>query len=118
MLRKSKRSIASGRKSETDILLVENHNSQVITRIDTAKRLKEERILNRKIWEQMVRKHIWPTQEKMKELIEITSISEIAKAVGVSVVCISKKCKQWDLKVKPPEYWNFHEKVRSENFIF
>jgi hypothetical protein len=82
-----------------------------------AKERKTERSKNKKLLEAMTSEHTWPTADRMKDLVELTSLSEIAKAVGVSVTCISMKCRKLGLRAKPPEYWSHRPRLKAEEVV-
>jgi hypothetical protein len=116
IIRKMRRAVASGRVSGVEFL--NEYQETLRIKASIAEQRKAIRSQNREAWEQMVSSHKWPTSEKLAEFLELTSISEIAKAIGVSVSCVAQKCKKLGLRTKPPEYWTWRERVKAKDLVY
>jgi hypothetical protein len=108
-LRNAKRAVKRGTATEIEKNIVAEHELMLIKRGSEAVQKRKVRQTNAKIMHEKLKSHKWPTRHRMEELIELTSLSEISKLIGVSVNCVSLKCKQLKLKAKPPEYWTWRK---------
>jgi len=118
ILRNSKRAVASRRCTDIDLEIIKSHEERMKEREEKAIIVKVRKATNRAIMNAQIGKHNWPSQEKMSEFVELTSLSEIAKAVGVSVSRVALKCKQWGIKAKPPEYWTYKSRLKVSELMY
>lgn len=114
-LRNAKRAIGTKRDSETSRDIIQAHSERMMEKKVIAEERKTKRKRNKELLDDMISKHMWPTTDQMRELVELSSLSEISRAIGVSVTCVSMKCKKLGLTVKAPEYWSHRTRMKAKD---
>jgi hypothetical protein len=113
LLRKARRAIVRGDYTETDLEIIKNHEVKMQQREIAAQKVKDRLKINGEKIRLEISKHQWPSRQRMAEWVELTSLSEIAKTVKVSIRSISLKCMQWGIKAKPPYYWSHRPRLKA-----
>ena len=109
-VRKAKRAAAAGRATDADVKTILEHEASMKNRKEAAENRKTEAFARAAANTKRVQRS-WPNRDHMAVLLEMMSLSDMAKMIGVSAACVSQKCRRLGLKAKPPEYWTQRKRL-------
>lgn len=117
-LRFAQRRVQDGTAKKEHRQIVEDHEKSMAGKSAAASARRAKIAENARVMKEKISTHRWPSPEKMKELVELTSASQLAKLINVSIAAVCLKCKQWGITVKPAGYWSSRKQLLASEISY